>query len=64
MTNQIEIRIDAKNLTPERFIKAAQAFLSLVQGVAANLTGDKNAIKWTVEVAGADVGAESNSFTM
>jgi hypothetical protein len=50
MSNQIEIAINAKKLTPEKFIKAAESFFGLVQGVAFNVAGEKDPVKWAVEV--------------
>lgn len=48
MSNQIEIKIDGKRLTPERFVEAVQSFFSLVQGVAKNVT--VKPIDWIVEI--------------
>jgi hypothetical protein len=50
MSNQIEIAIDATKLTPEKFVKAAEAFFSLIQGVAYNVGGEKDPVHWVVEV--------------
>jgi len=48
MSNQIEIKIDAKKLTPEKFLEAATSFFGLVQGVAKNVV--TLPVHWTVEV--------------
>jgi hypothetical protein len=53
MSNQIEIKIEAKKLTPEKFLEAVEAFFALIQGVAKNTT--KNPVNWTVKV---DTGSE------
>lgn len=50
MSDTIEIKIDAKKLTPERFISAVESFFSLVQGVSGNVSGDKDQVHWVVEV--------------
>jgi hypothetical protein len=49
MNDQIGIKIDAKKLTPEKFMEAVGAFISVVQGVGKNLSASP--ISWTVEVA-------------
>jgi hypothetical protein len=49
VSDQIEIKIEATDLTPESFLKAAESFLSIVQGVAKNITVVP--IDWRVEVA-------------
>ena len=49
MSDQIEIKIEATDLTPESFLKAAESFLDLVQGVGKNVS--PNPIDWRVEVA-------------
>jgi hypothetical protein len=48
MNDQIEIKIEATELTPEKFMEAVQTFFVLIQGVAKNLTNDP--IHWKVEV--------------
>lgn len=48
MSNQIEIRIEAKKLSPDKFLAAAKDFFALVEGVTKNVTG--RTIPWTVEV--------------
>src|SRR2546422_891774 len=48
MSNQIEIKLEGKRLTPEKFIQAVEAFFELVQGVAKNIA--KNPVTWAVEV--------------
>lgn len=50
MSDTIEIKIDAKKLTPERFISAVESFFSLVQGVANNFSGREDRVNWVVEV--------------
>jgi hypothetical protein len=47
MSDTIEIKIDARKLTPGKFVDAVQAFFSLVQGVANNVAGDP--VKWITE---------------
>lgn len=49
MNDKIGIKIDAKKLTPAKFIEAVEAFVSVVQGVARNVA--RSPINWTVEVA-------------
>src|SRR5689334_19085342 len=53
MSDKIEIKIDAKRLTPDKFIEAATTFFGLVRGVAKNVSASK--IAWGVEV---DKGSE------
>jgi hypothetical protein len=48
MSNQLEIKIDGKKLTPERFLEAAKSFFALVEGVASNLV--TKPVNWIVEV--------------
>lgn len=48
MSNQIEIKITAKRLTPEKFLEGAKEFCALIQGVAKNVT--HTPIKWSVEL--------------
>jgi hypothetical protein len=48
MSDQIEIKIDGKKLTPEKFIEAAKSFFDLIEGVAKNVTSEP--IKWGVEL--------------
>lgn len=48
MSNQIEIKIEAKRLTPAKFLAGAKDFFALVEGVAKNVT--LNQINWYVEV--------------
>ncbi|HEV7926809.1 MAG TPA: hypothetical protein VGR14_15725 [Verrucomicrobiae bacterium] len=48
MSDQIEIRIDGKKLTPEKFLDGVKEFLALTQGVAKNVTSTP--ISWLVEV--------------
>ena len=48
MSNKIEIRIDGRKLTPEKFLSGASAFVALVEGVSKNVTGGKT--EWVVEV--------------
>lgn len=48
MSNQIEIKIDGKKLTPDKFLDGAKDFFALVEGVAKNIGGA--AIVWMVEV--------------
>lgn len=50
MSNQIEIHLDAKKLTPERFIEAVKSFFDIVEGVTGNITGSKKTVEWIVEV--------------
>ena len=49
MSDTIQIEIDGPKLTPDRFIKAAQAFLDLVTGVSKNLSDKATPEEWTVE---------------
>jgi len=49
VSNQIEIKIQATNLTPDSFLKAAESFLDIVQGVGKNTS--ETPIDWRVEVA-------------
>jgi hypothetical protein len=48
MSNQIEIKIEAKKLTPEKFLEAVESFFGLIQGVAKNIA--QKPVNWTVEV--------------
>jgi hypothetical protein len=48
MSNQIEIKLAGKKLTPEKFIEAVEAFFGLVKGVAKNVS--KTPVDWVVEV--------------
>ncbi len=48
MSNQIEIKIDAKRLTPETFLEAVKSFFEIIEGVAKNVVGKP--IQWTVNV--------------
>jgi hypothetical protein len=48
MSDQIEIKIDAKKLTPDKFLAGARDFFALVEGVAKNVTSE--AIDWSIEV--------------
>lgn len=48
MSNQIEIKIDGRSLTPDTFLSGANEFVALVQGVSKNVTGKK--LEWLVEV--------------
>ena len=48
MSNQIEIKIEAKRLTPDQFLAGAKDFFALVEGVAKNVTLEQ--INWLVEV--------------
>src|ERR1700733_1488607 len=48
MSDHIEIKIEGKKLTPERFLEAVQSFFALIQGVTKNVA--KNPVNWTVEV--------------
>jgi hypothetical protein len=50
MNNQIQITIEGPRITPDRFLKASDAFLSLLLGVAHNI--DQRAVSddWIVEV--------------
>jgi hypothetical protein len=48
MSNKIEIKIDGRALTPDKFMEGAKAFIALVQGVSKNVTGKK--LDWTLEV--------------
>ena len=48
MSDQIEIKIDAKRLTPDAFLASAKDFFALVEGVAKNVT--TTPINWGVEV--------------
>jgi hypothetical protein len=48
MSNQIEIKIEAKRLTPDKFLAGAKDFFALVEGVAKNVT--LHEIKWVVDV--------------
>lgn len=48
MSNQIEIKIEGRKLTPEKFLKAAQAFFDLIQGVAKNVVSIP--VSWIAEV--------------
>ena len=49
MNDKIEIKIEASDLTPEAFLKAAESFLDIVQGVGKNISSSP--IDWRVEVA-------------
>ncbi len=48
MSNQIEIKIEAKRLTPDKFLAGAKDFFALVEGVAKNVTLAH--INWSVEI--------------
>ena len=48
MSDHIEIKIDGKKLTPERFLEAVESFFELVQGVSKNIS--KIPVNWSVEV--------------
>jgi hypothetical protein len=48
MSDQIEIKIDSKRLTPERFMEAVESFFALIQGVAKNVA--QKPVHWSVEV--------------
>jgi hypothetical protein len=48
MSNQIEIKIEAKRLTPDKFLAGAKDFFALVEGVAKNVT--LTGVSWSVEV--------------
>lgn len=48
MSNQIEIKIDSRKLTPETFLSGASEFMALVQGVAKKIAMAK--VEWVVEV--------------
>lgn len=48
MNNQIEIKIEGKRLTPDKFLAGAKDFFALVEGVAKNVT--LNEITWSVEI--------------
>ncbi|MGN6552519.1 MAG: hypothetical protein ACTHLW_02140 [Verrucomicrobiota bacterium] len=50
MSDTIEIKIDAKKLTPDRFLSAVESFFALVQGVSSNVAGDREDVHWVVEV--------------
>lgn len=51
MSNEIKITIDAPKLTPEKFQKAVNEFLSIVKGVTKNATGNYSPEDWVVEVS-------------
>ena len=48
MSNQIEIKIDGRKLTPEKFLSGASEFIALVQGVAKKVAA--GSVDWVVEV--------------
>jgi hypothetical protein len=48
MNDKIEIKIEGKRLTPDKFLGAAKDFFALVEGVAKNVTNLP--IAWVVEV--------------
>lgn len=48
MSNQIEIKIEATDLSPEKFLEAVTAFFELVRGVAKNIAHAP--VNWKVEV--------------
>jgi hypothetical protein len=48
MNDKIEIKIEAKKLTPEKFIEAVKAFFALIEGVANNVA--QKPVNWAVEV--------------
>ncbi|HEX4122244.1 MAG TPA: hypothetical protein VH619_16625 [Verrucomicrobiae bacterium] len=48
MSNQIELKIDSAKLRPQQFIEAAQSFVTIVQGVAKNISG--HLVVWVIEV--------------
>jgi hypothetical protein len=48
MKDKIEIKVDARKLTPEKFLAAAESFFAIVQGVAKNVV--QQPIQWSVEV--------------
>jgi len=50
MSDKIEIKIDGPKLTPDKFVKATDAFFSLLQGVAYNISKDSKSEDWIVEV--------------
>lgn len=50
MSDTIEIRIGATNLTPDRFLVAVRSFLEVVQGISRNISGSDQLIHWVVEV--------------
>lgn len=46
----LTLELDGKNVTPEKFIKAARAFFGLVNEVTRELAGPKEFIHWSVQV--------------
>jgi hypothetical protein len=48
MSSQIELKIDGRRLTPEKFLSGASEFIALVQGVTKNVTTTQ--IEWVVEL--------------
>jgi hypothetical protein len=48
MSNQIQIKITGSKIPPDKFLEAVKEFISLVQGVAKNVTNTP--IDWAVEV--------------
>ena len=48
MNDQIEIKIEGKKLTPEKFIEAAKSFFDLIEGVAKNVASKP--VNWAVEL--------------
>lgn len=49
MSDSIQIKINGPRLTPDRFIDASKAFLSLVTGVSKNISDKANSDEWAVE---------------
>ena len=48
--NAIELKIDARKLTDDRFEKAIGAFFDLLRSVADNVIGRERAVRWIIEV--------------
>lgn len=48
MSDQIEIKIDGRKLTPEKFLSGASEFVALVQGVSKKIA--TSTVEWVVEV--------------
>lgn len=49
MSDHIEIKFTAQEISPEKFLAAVQNFVEIVQGVGRNITGAANPIRWAIE---------------
>jgi hypothetical protein len=49
MSDHIEIKFTAQEITPEKFLAAVQNFVEIVQGVGRNIAGTTDPIRWAIE---------------